>query len=318
MPTAADLCVQITEMTEDILFYSESEAPYRLALWDATLQGPLTLEALLREFGILKAVPLEEFTVGLAADTTVPWLASERNNSERAQEILAAYGIMCAHIAPYSQNLEAFYVLHEDPDCDWLYNLGGPDLANLYLVTGQTPQGIWFGLSCFTSDPTDLRSLSPGAGFFSRAFDPALIADPLLAKNEEVGKLLTALQQGSQEAGLHYVHHHLGEREYSPWVWAIAQDRETLIQDLLKANGFIHTANDQPCLDAPADYLMQTIEEWDDPEEVAQRQAVAKVLAHQLQFLTLWRIGPTRIGIYVYGQAADGNWIVISTAAVET
>jgi Nuclease A inhibitor-like protein len=63
------------------------------------------------------------------------------------------------------------------------------------------------------------------------------------------------------------------------------------------------------------------IQDWHDTsqaEEVPQYQALVKLLQTHLETVSVYRLGTVVIEIYIVGKTPEGNWVGLSTKAVET
>jgi hypothetical protein len=62
-------------------------------------------------------------------------------------------------------------------------------------------------------------------------------------------------------------------------------------------------------------------QEWKGEEELAlakRYQSLVRLLEENLKEVRVYRVGTTNIGVYVVGRSDEGNWIGVSTRAVET
>ena len=62
-------------------------------------------------------------------------------------------------------------------------------------------------------------------------------------------------------------------------------------------------------------------QEWKDEAQLAEAQRyqrLRKLLEENLAGIKVYRVGEINIGVYVLGRSAEGNWLGVSTRAVET
>ncbi|MCX7929676.1 MAG: nuclease A inhibitor family protein [Chlorobi bacterium] len=105
--SAAELYRRLDELTADLMYPSETDAPIGVMMWDTSERGSLTVDAVMDYFGIpsdspISKVPPEDFFDGVIE--TYPW----QNEQERR------------HTAQYQQARDLFFANVTAPKHYWI------------------------------------------------------------------------------------------------------------------------------------------------------------------------------------------------------